>query len=234
MQLDVCLTPSDYQSARFAGRVAVVIDVFRATSSIASAFVNGCEAVIPVETVDAAHVEQRKQPGALLAGERDALKVPGFDLGNSPAEFTPESVRGKRIIMSTTNGTVALVKAAGSAAVYTAAFVNAAAVCRTLRECNNDIVLLCAGRKGMFSMEDALCAGLLADRLADTRDLSDTAQFARAAYLGSRNTLLEQVQASSHAQYLQEIGYGSDVAWCLEHDILDVVPLYTGGLLVKS
>jgi 2-phosphosulfolactate phosphatase len=229
MQIDVCLTPGEYSIEQYSDRIAVVIDVFRATSSMAMAFANDCAAIIPVETVEEALQKKQVQPAALLAGERNAVKVNGFDLGNSPLEFTADAVREKMIIMSTTNGTVALVKAAQSAAVYTAAFVNAAAVCHTLRKYNRDAVLICAGRKGEFSLEDALCAGLLADRLADSTALSDSAQFARSAYRESSPELLHRVSESRHARYLSEIGLGDDVAWCLQYDIFDVVPCFSEG-----
>ena len=229
MRIDVCLTPAEYSAKHYSDTIAVVIDVFRATSSMASAFANQCEAIIPVETVEDALIEQRCNPGSLVAGERNALKVAGFDLGNSPFEFTAEAVAGKTIIMSTTNGTVALVRAVGSLAIYTAAFVNAAAVCQTLRQQGRDCVLICAGRKGSFSLEDALCAGLLSDRLADVAVLGDAAQFARSAYCQSKQHLLKNVAESLHARYLSEVGLGKDVAWCLQHDILDVVPCFSEG-----
>lgn len=229
MQIDVCLTPAEYSAEQYQDKIAVVIDVFRATSSMASAFANQCESIIPVETVEAALAERRHNPGSLLAGERNALKVEGFDLGNSPLEFTGTAVAGKNIIMSTTNGTVALVKAIGSLAIYTAAFVNAAAICQTLRQQRHDCVLICAGRKGCFSLEDALCAGLLTDRLAEVAVLSDAAQFARSAYCQSKQNLLEIVAESLHARYLSEIGLGDDVAWCLQHDIIDIVPYFSEG-----
>ncbi|MDF2501057.1 MAG: comB [Anaerosporomusa subterranea] len=229
MQINVCLTPSEYVIEQYRDWNAVVIDVFRATSSMAAAFANKCATVIPVETVEEALQKKQTQPDVLLAGERNALKVNGFDLGNSPLEFTADAVRDKTIIMSTTNGTVALVKAAESAAVYTAAFVNAAAVCRTLREHSRDTVLICAGRKGEFALEDALCAGLLADRLADLAVLSDSAQFTRSAYREVSPKLLQRVSESRHARYLSEIGLGEDVAWCLQYDIFDVVPCFSKG-----
>lgn len=229
MHVDICLTPGEYVPAQYSDRVAVVIDVFRATSSMAAAFANKCETIIPVETIEEALQAKQIHPEALLAGERNALKVTGFDLGNSPLEFTAGAVSEKTLIMSTTNGTVALVKASASAVVYTAAFVNMSAICRKLREHNCDIVLVCAGRKGEFSLEDALCAGRLADCLADSAELSDSAQFARSAYRETSPNLLQRVSESRHARYLSEVGLGDDVAWCLQYDIFDVVPCFTKG-----
>lgn len=231
MQIDICLTPGEYSSEKFSSHAAVVIDVFRATSSMAAAFANQCQAIIPVATVEAAIERRAFSPEVLLAGERKALKIEGFHLGNSPREFTCEVVAGKTVIMTTTNGTVALVKASRSAVVFTAAFVNAAAVCRTLRKLGKDTVLVCAGREGEFSLEDALCAGLLADRLSDTANLSDAAQFARSAYRETYPALLERMQQSMHARYLAGVGLGEDVAWCLQHDLFDVIPCYRDGVI---
>ena len=230
LQLDICLTPGEY-SDKFSGHAAAVIDVFRATSSMAAAFANKCQEILPVETVAAAVQLRELNPSALLAGERHALKIEGFNLGNSPREFTCEAVGGKTVIMTTTNGTVALVKAAKSPVVYTAAFVNANAVERKLRQLGKDIVLVCAGRERAFSLEDALCAGLLAERLADIAELSDAAQFARSAYQQNKAYLLECINQSRHARYLAEVGLGEDVAWCLQHDIFDVVPRYKDGVI---
>ncbi|MDU4960585.1 MAG: 2-phosphosulfolactate phosphatase [Sporomusaceae bacterium] len=234
MEIDVCLTPSAYLPQPEQQRIAVVIDVFRATSSMAAAFAQRCEAIIPVQTVEASWREKQIRPDALLAGEREALKIPGFDLGNSPREFTAAAVSGKTIIMSTTNGTAALLAVADASAVYAASFVNAAAVCRLLRECGRNTVLVCAGRKGEFALEDALCAGLLADRLADSAVLSDAAQFARAAYRKFAPDLLPSVAASRHARYLSRIGLAEDVGWCLQSDCIDIVPRFRDGVVAVA
>lgn len=232
MRLDVCLTPGEFRAERFSAHTAVVIDVLRATSVIATAMANGCTRLIPVKTVAAARERHNVIPDALLAGEREGLPLPGFDMGNSPAEYSEDKVAGKTVIMTTTNGTAALLLAAKSAQVYTGAFVNAAASCRKIRETGRDAVFVCAGRQGEFSLEDALCAGLLCDRLADIADLSDTAMAVQAMYRDFRSNLVPRVAASAHARYLNTIGYAGDIAYCLEYDLFDVTPRFHDGMIM--
>ncbi|SDF47708.1 2-phosphosulfolactate phosphatase [Sporolituus thermophilus] len=230
MQIDVCFTPDDYLAS--SASVVVVIDVLRATTSIATAFANGCRKLVPAATVaEAVALKQDRFPDALLAGERKGLIIPGFQLGNSPFEYVRNIVDGKTIIMTTTNGTRALNFARNAAAVFTAGFVNATAVCECLANMGRDVVFLCAGTEGRFSIEDVLCAGLLVRCCGLSATLSDKALAARAMYEGVRSELLETVMASSHGRYLREIGFADDVAFCLRHDIFAVVPQYCDGII---
>ncbi|BBB92820.1 MAG TPA: 2-phosphosulfolactate phosphatase [Methylomusa anaerophila] len=230
MKIDVCFSINEYTQPRYLGYSAVVIDVLRATTSIATALHNGCMRLIPVETVEQAiKLKHDRYQDALLAGERKGQLIPGFNLGNSPYEYTKEVVLDKTIIMTTTNGTLALSKARNAEKVFTASFVNADAVARKLYEESRDIVVLCAGTEGRFSLEDALCAGLLAERLTDRAWLSDSAMAAQAMYRDFRCDLVKKISASSHAQYLFSIGYGDDVAFSMEHDAYSVVPQFREG-----
>ncbi|VBB06305.1 2-phosphosulpholactate phosphatase [Lucifera butyrica] len=231
MQVHVCFTPGEYPGCG-ERHIAVVIDVFRATSSMAAAMFHGCKMICPVRTVEEAlQLRQNEYPAALLAGERKGLLIPGFDLGNSPLEYTAAVVDGREIIMTTTNGTQALNHVSQAATVYTAAFVNAAAVCERLRNAATDVMVLCSGTEGRFALEDALCAGLIAGRLAENAVLSDTAVAALAMYRDfcCSGNMIPRVAASSHASYLRQIGYSQDVAYCLQHDIYPVVPVFTQG-----
>jgi 2-phosphosulfolactate phosphatase len=228
--IDVCFTPRDYLSQPPAGDHAVaVLDVFRATTSMITAFANACRSFVPVETVEEALALKERLPGALLAGERQARPIQGFDLGNSPREYDRRAVAGKTVIMTTTNGTVAMKAAERAAKVYVGAFINAAALCRTLAGANMDIVILCAGTRGRFTLEDALCAGLIADRLEGAAELSDAAIAARAVYRDCRAELLARTCQGAHAKHLVAIGYGDDIAYCLRHDLYDVVPEFRDG-----
>ena len=230
MQIDVCFTPDDYLAS--SASVVVVIDVLRATTSIATAFANGCRKLIPTATVEeAVALKQDHFPDALLAGERKGLIIPGFQLGNSPFEYVRNIVDSKTIIMTTTNGTRALGLARNAATVFTAAFVNAAAVCERLSDMGRDVVFLCAGTEGNFSIEDVLCAGLLVSRFGLSATLSDKALAARAMYEGAYSDLLKTVMTSSHGRYLRDIGFADDVVFCLQHDIFSVVPQYCDGII---
>ncbi|WP_371369641.1 putative 2-phosphosulfolactate phosphatase [Sporomusa rhizae] len=226
MNIDICFTPNDFNAKEYGGYAAVVIDAFRATTSIATACANGCKRIIPVKTVEEALQIKNKYPEVFLAGEREGLLIPGFNLGNSPYEYTREQIADKTLVMTTTNGTLALTKAASLPRVYVAAFVNAAAVTNALRQQQENIVILCAGSEGRFSLEDTLCAGLLAERLSSMSKLSDTALAAKGMYCDFKNDLLNRVSESSHAKYLSSIGFEQDIAYCLNHDTLSVVPIF--------
>jgi 2-phosphosulfolactate phosphatase len=232
MRISVCFTPQDYLQQTFVGgHSAVVIDVLRATTSIAVALSNGCRQLIPVATVEEAQTKKKDFPGALLGGERQARLIPGFDLGNSPFEYSRVVVEGKTIIMTTTNGTLALKTAEEATKVYAGSFVNAAALCERLSAEDRDITLLCAGTRGRFSLEDALCAGLLTERLNGQAKLGDAAMAVQAMYRDFRDDLATRVACSSHASYLLDNGFAADVGYCLQTDVFDVVPEFREGFI---
>lgn len=236
LKIEVCFTPEEYDSERYQGWNVVVIDVLRATTSIAVAFSNGCNMIVPATIVEEAFDRKDQEyRQALLAGERKGVLIPGFDMGNSPFEFTKERIAGQDIIMTTTNGTVALQKSVGAANVYTAALVNANAVCFELKREVRDTVILCAGTDGKFSVEDTVCAGLIVSNLVDAAGinatLEDKALVSRALYLGIKDRLAIEVGRSSHAQYLSNIGFQNDVSFCLQQDMIQIVPVYAEGVL---
>ena len=234
MRIEVCFTPRDYRELELPVHTAVVIDVLRATSSIATALYNGCEQLLPVETVEEAReLRTEKYTDALLAGEREAILIPGFDLGNSPFDYDKPKVHGRTIIMTTTNGTSALHAASRAETVYTASFVNAGAVCEAVGGIS-DLVIVCAGTKGRFSVEDTLCAGLLADRLSDGAVLGDTALAAQAMYRYFAKDITSRVKQSSHAAKLIRLGFEKDIEYCLQTDVIPLTPLYKYGLIMKA
>ncbi len=166
MKLDVVFTPLGLPSAEIQGRTLFVIDILRATTTICAALTHGARAVIPVaETDEALRLAQTLDSAdVVLAGERQTLPIPGFPLGNSPREMTPEAVRGKTIILTTTNGTRAILATQGAAAVYPMAAANLTAAgqrARDVWERDRDLVILCAGRDGHFALDDAYAAGRL-------------------------------------------------------------------------
>lgn len=232
MKIDVCFTPNDYlANPPDGGHAVAVLDIFRATTCMTTAFANGCRRFFPVRTVEEARDLKKQFPEALLAGERGACPIPGFDLGNSPGEYDRRTVAGKTIIMTTTNGTVALKTVEQAAKIYVGSFVNAAALCRMLSAAALDIVILCAGTVGRLTLEDALCAGLIAERLANRADLSDAALTARALYNDCRPELPSRARQGSHAKHLVAVGYAADIDCCLRHDLYDVVPEFRQGVI---
>lgn len=236
MIIDVCFVPAEYDAEKYKGYTAVVIDVFRATTTMAAAFTNGCAGIIPVKTVEEAFAKREELGGdVILAGERGGVLIEGFDLGNSPFEYTQEAIGGKTLVMTTTNGTFALNTVLSAPCIYTVSLASCAAVCRALREDGRDVVIVCAGTERRFSVEDTLCAGLIADRLSDIATLRDKACAAQAMYQGYRAKDFEaRVTASSHGQYLVVRGFENDVAHCLLHDIYDIAPVYRDGIITVT
>jgi 2-phosphosulfolactate phosphatase len=167
MKLDVVFTPTGLTPTEVQGRTAFVIDILRATTAMCAALNHGAKALIPVAaTEEALRLAQTiGSADVLLAGEKNCVRIPGFHLGNSPLEMTETAVRGKTLIVTTTNGTKALLACQGAAAVYAACAANltvAAEKAREQLERDGDLLIVCAGRGGAFSLDDAYCAGRLA------------------------------------------------------------------------
>jgi 2-phosphosulfolactate phosphatase len=197
-----------------------VIDVIRSTTSIIEALANGAWGIYPaVSTEDAVRLAQSLgRDDTLLCGERKGLKVEGFDLGNSPSEFTREAVEGKRLVMSTTNGTRAFGLGHESARVLACAFTNLGAVAQSVGGAK-DLVVLCSGREGHFSMGDALCAGHLITRVLDDgedHELNDAALAARA--LAVRKPSKRFLAATAGGRALREVGLEDDLEICADVD----------------
>jgi 2-phosphosulfolactate phosphatase len=202
---------------------AVVIDVLRATTTLTVALANGARAVHAIESPEAARARAAREPGALLCGERGGRILPGFDLGNSPFEYTPERVGGRTLLFASTNGSAAMARAAGARRTLLAAFVNATAVLERLR--GGDVVLVCAGKLGRFALEDAACAGYLAAGLVARGARLDGAAARVAVGFAPRDAgeVRAAVVGSSHARELSALGpeFVRDVAFCAELDQID-------------
>lgn len=233
--LDVLFTPAECDSVSFNGNAAVVIDVLRASTTMVTALAHGCPEILPVETVEDAFslAGQFPRHGILLGGERDGKRVDGFDLGNSPRDYTPERLDGRLLIMTTTNGTRALLKTNTAAQVYVMALLNLQAVCERLQRRRRDTLVVCAGMKGEHSLEDSVAAGLLIDRLqADDQTnwtLGEGAHQALELALTHKSDLLAMLQSSPHGAYLMSIGFGMDLDICARLNACDLVPIYESG-----
>ena len=229
MRVDVAFTPAAVSAVALAGAAAIVIDVLRASTTIVTALAHGCRAVIPVAEVDEARRRASAVPGALLAGERSGDPPEGFDLGNSPLEFTPERVSGRTLVFTTSNGTRALLAARPAAAVAVGAFVNLSAAAHWALGRARDVVLVCAGELGERSREDEVCAGLLVDRLLALETGAVAAPRAAEVADAARpyaKDLGRLGQDAPHARHLAARGRDDDVAACLRLDVFDVIPLY--------
>ena len=227
MRLDVAFTPAEVKGA-VGRRAVVVIDVLRATSSMVTALVNGARSILPVSGVDEAvrKAEELGRDNVLLCGEREAEPIRGFHLGNSPLEFTRDAVAGRTLIMSTTNGTNAVLAGAVGSICLVGSLLNARAVAQRLVELDGEVLLLCAGREGRFALEDAICAGriarhvrAIAGAVSGNDALSATLRLSRAA--PSVRTLTR----TAAGRRLAELGRHDDIAFCAREDLFDAVPV---------
>jgi len=209
----------------------IVVDVLRCSSSIVNALANGAKAVIPTETLKEAFGLREQHSDYLLVGERKGRKSRGFDLGNSPLEFVQEVVEGRTVIMTTTSGTRALVRCRRAEHVLVGAFLNARAVAKKAAEIAQrkgvNVSLVLAGEKGLFSLEDFLCAGAIASKFLVGRfDFSDKAWAAVLSFEHVRGSLGEYVMKSRHARHLIELGFERDVSFSCKLDHFEIVPVY--------
>lgn len=228
MIIDVFFSPAVVDEPSVEGRTAVVIDVIRATSTLVEALANGARAFFPtVSTEEAVKLASSLgREDTLLCGERKGLKVEGFDLGNSPAEFTEDVVRGKQLVMTTTNGTRAFAAVEGADRVLAASFMNLSAVAATLGNVEK-LVIVCSGRENRFSLDDALCAGMLVRKLADEGD--HELEFNDAARVVSDLAEKYSVDAdflrlTAAGKALVEVGLDGDLELCASLDRHDLVP----------
>jgi 2-phosphosulfolactate phosphatase len=206
------------------GPCAVIIDVLRATTTLTVALVNGARGVTPVATPQEALALRASRPDTLACGERDGRIVPGFDLGNSPYEYTAERVGGRSLAFASTNGSLAMLAARGARRRVLAAFVNARAVVDRIQG-EPEVVIVCAGKLGRFSLEDAACAGLLLARLeAHGAVAADpAARLARALAPADEDEVRALVEGASHARDLAAMGgaYVRDLEFCAGLDTID-------------
>jgi 2-phosphosulfolactate phosphatase len=231
VKLDVVFTPAELGGAGVGQRTVVVIDVLRATSTVLEALVNGARDVLPVESVEQA-VRKAQEIGrdqAILCGERDVERIGGFELGNSPLEFVPEKVAGRTLVMTTTNGTRAILLGSAGNRCLIGSYLNAHATAAALAQGGNDALLLCAGREGRFALEDAVCAGIIARetlRLDGSRrpEMNDAAR--AAALLARRfgDRLPEFLPRTAAGRHLVRMGRRDEVEFCATRDRYEQVP----------
>jgi 2-phosphosulfolactate phosphatase len=238
MKVKLYFTPTPLSEAKVRGRIAVVIDVLRASTSICTALMNGCREVIPVASVgDAAAMRANlDRERVLVCGEREGIKVEGFDLGNSPAEYSEEVVQNKALIFASTNGSRAILKCSPAYAAYVCGFVNMSAIVDTIKSQGKDIAIICAGKQGNFSLEDTDCGGAVIDRLMESGGdyviSNDAAQVALMLYKNRSGSIESVVKQADHARYLMSIGFGEDVVTSSTLDTCPVIPVLSGNKVV--
>jgi 2-phosphosulfolactate phosphatase len=233
MKLDVLFTPTGLNGAEVQGRTVFVIDVLRATTCICTALSHGAKAIIPVGSPEEALrlAQTIGSADVLLAGEKDCARIPGFQLGNSPLEMTEAAVRGKTIIVTTSNGTRALLACQAAAAVFPVAAVNLTAAAERAREAldgNQPVLIVCAGRDGAFSLDDAYCAGRLTSAIfGGTRPRSalNDAGIASLDLVRRYGSRWERPLAYSRGgRELIRLGFRADVREAARQDAYPILP----------
>jgi 2-phosphosulfolactate phosphatase len=237
MNVEVYLTANSATEDDLKGKSVIVVDVFRACSTIVTALNHGARAVIPVaDMAEASRIGAHMDTAtSLLGGERGGTKIDGYALGNSPQEYTPDAVRGKTVVLNTSNGTRAVTQARRAADIAIGCFLNVSKVIEFAWKAEHDVAVLCAGSDDRVALEDILCAGLILNQLwtdSDSRDLSDAAHIARSLYAYDKDDLAHALAQSNHAQRLIELGFADDVAYCTQIDALPLLPVYRDSRLV--
>lgn len=237
MNVDIIISADDINENKIKEKVIVVIDMFRATSVIVTALNNGCNEVIPYLTVEETikSARQMKEEEYILGGERKAIKIDGFNLSNSPLEYTKENVKGKSVLMTTTNGTRTLTKSIGAKRVLIAAMINAKAVAKRLLEINEDVVIINAGTNGNFSMDDYICSGYIINemlKINDKLNLTDISKTANIIFETYPN-IIDYVKEAAHYSVMKSLELDRDIEYCIQKSIIDIVPEYKNGKILK-
>jgi 2-phosphosulfolactate phosphatase len=239
MNISVISTAQQAQDIDFNGKIAVVIDVLRATSVITTALDNGADEVIPVKTVEEAQslYATCNAANTLRGGERNALKIEDFDLANSPLEYKKRTVEGKTVILTTTNGTNAINNVQGADEVILGCFRNMEVVSEYLvglsHRGSRDIVIVCAGTEGQFSLDDGLCAGMLIELIKQKVpvETDDLGLLLAHYYVENQSNLLGALAGCHHVKRLFTLGFYDDIKFCLETNRVKTVPKVENGVV---
>jgi len=231
--LEICFSPAMFEAHSDIEAVVVIIDILRATSSICTAFANGVLEIIPVATVEEAR--EMKNKGYLLAAERDGYVLDFADFGNSPFNFAPGKVGGKSVAYSTTNGTGLMKMASECHDVVIGSYLNFSALCSWLEEQNRKVIIVCAGWKKRFSLEDALCSGAIAARLLAGGRFMTTCDAVHAAtdlWRLAEADLLGYIEKAAQRSRLRDKGLDDCIGYCHTFDVTGIIPVLRNGKLV--
>jgi 2-phosphosulfolactate phosphatase len=240
VRLDVFFTPSQVKPADTAGRLVAIVDVLRASTTVATALGNGAKTVIPLEGADEVITRSKEfsRSGVKLAGEQKMFPIVGFDLGNSPQAFTAEAVEGKTILITTTNGTRALLGVQGARDIVIASYVNFTAVLAMMKvaaSSNTDIAIICAGEEGSFTLEDAACAGRYVRAIPKRASVAANDAASASVLIEKKygDNIAKVFKESTHGQALESAGFGDDLAAAAAVDSYPVVPIYQDRQITK-
>lgn len=231
----ICFSADQFNNYSDNKSTVVVVDLLRATSVISTAFEFGIKDIIPVRTLEET-LKYKDYKNHIIAAERNTLLVEGFEYGNSPYHYMNEKIKGKTLVLTTTNGTQAI-HIAKTHKVITASFINITAVTKYLINDHNDVIILCSGWKGLFNLEDTIFAGALANKLLNNQIFTancDSLEAARQIYSTSKDNLFKYLEKSSYRKRNKSNQLIKDTKFCLDPTIKsDIVPIYLNGRLVK-
>ncbi|TRX65803.1 2-phosphosulfolactate phosphatase [Carboxylicivirga sp. M1479] len=237
MNIELIATAQQVSEEQVKNKTVVVIDVLRATSVMVSALNKGAKGIIPVLTPQEAFaVKEKLGDEVLLGGERHAEPIEGFDYGNSPLSYSNEVVQNKVLVMTTTNGTLAINNSLSARELLVASFANDQAVAEHIQS-HTDVVLVCSGNNGLYTLEDALCAGRiihLLQKKSASLTLSDFALSIQLLYESSQAQLKEVASKGYHYGVLQGKGYEKDLDYCFKSNTCTNIPVWTGEMLVNK
>lgn len=230
--LEICFSPELIHLHDFRGKIVVVVDIFRATSTMVTALANGVQRIRPVEDLETCRL--LKDEGYITAGERNGQKAEGFELGNSPLSYLNDAYKGSRIAMTTTNGTVAIERSKEDAEeVLIGAFLNLQATAAYIRKKNKPVLIFCAGWKGKFNLEDSLFAGALASLLQFPYDCDGTLAM-ETLYNQVKGDLVGFLKKASHAKRLQNYNIEEDIDFCLTQNRYDIVAMLVDNEIISK
>lgn len=229
--VDVCLTHQDFDNYDHKGKIVVVIDVLRATSTINTLLFLGANHIKPVGSLEECKV--LKEDDYIIMAERMGKKVEGFDYGNSPTKLKEENIKGKKIAIATSNGSKAIIKSEGSKRTILCSFLNIESVINLIKKYESDVLLLCSGWLGKTNLEDTLCAGGIVSGLDNFEIESDTALMAKALH-NNTDDILETMKLSSHAKRLSGYDNKVDIEFCSRVNTQPIVPILNGNQIVLS
>jgi 2-phosphosulfolactate phosphatase len=234
-KLETCFSPALFEEGGHADSIVVIIDILRASSAICTAFANGAASIIPVSTVDEA--KEYKLKGYLVAAERDGYVLDFADFGNSPFNFTKEKVAGKTIVYSTTNGTGLINLTLSSHMTVIGSFLNIGALTRWLINQERDVLLLCAGWKSRFNIEDSVCAGAFSDILLRSgcyTTICDSTLAAMDLWSLAYTDLAGYIEKAAQRTRLRDKNLDDCIEFCLTSDFTDKIPLMKNGALIAE
>lgn len=233
-KIEICYSPALIPYYENPDAIVVVNDILRASSAIVTAFMNGVERIIPVGTLEEA--KAYKDRGYMVAAERDGIVRDFADFGNSPYNFSPERVKGKQIVYSTTNGTNAIKLASSGFQVLIGAYLNISALAHHIRKMDKDLLILCAGWKNKFNLEDTLFAGALSQMVLDDDrfyTICDATFGAMDLYDTARGDMMGYIEKVAQRHRLKKNNLDDVIGYCHKLDLTDLIPVLEGDQLVK-